>query len=167
LRNSTVAETSPASASGESIFARFRLNSDSGKDRKPGEEWETEDPMASGYDGSNEPHEETGLLTGNSTQSGHGTLAPRRLLIKPGLHRNYDSFTSYMTDQGFGGAYPGDGDGEGDTETDVEAEREGDESSSSLLADILPSRLAGENGKRMTTTRYLRKKYGIRGKRLM
>jgi hypothetical protein len=165
LRRSTIVESPVSSNPDEQFFSP--LNRPTGKDREMSRddssqqrgqpEGASKKTPAFNFEDVPESDENTRLLSVDSTagHGNHGTFQSRRVMVRPGLHRNYDSFTSLMTDAGFGGSYPG----------EAESERGGE--SSSLLTDSLPDALHGETTNKMTTTQWLKKKYGIRGKRKM
>jgi hypothetical protein len=148
LRNSTVPEISPHGS-------RERLYGD--EDEWPSEETPRAHGKTSYYNDNDNADENTGLLGSPGKSSG---VNPRRTFVRPGLHRNYDSFTSYMTDDGFGGAYIIDGGPERTGESEIV--------DSGILGDaITDGVLAAGDGNKMSTTKWLRKKHGIKGKRRM
>ncbi|KAF2028350.1 high affinity sulfate transporter 1 [Setomelanomma holmii] len=85
----------------------------------------------------------------------HGSTSPR-----PGVHRNYGSFAgSIHSDNSFGGTYPG------ITET---AEGEAPDAAHALLGDAFADSVAGSgNGKKMSTTKWLAERHGVKNQRMM
>ncbi|PSN70579.1 high affinity sulfate transporter 1 [Corynespora cassiicola Philippines] len=87
----------------------------------------------------------------NNEQCNHGTTSPR-----PWTHRSYGSFNSEL---GFGGRYPGSPDSPVDDSSDV---------AHALLGDAFADGvLGGGPGQKMSTTRFLAERNGIRHKRAM
>ncbi|ORY08793.1 high affinity sulfate transporter 1 [Clohesyomyces aquaticus] len=89
-----------------------------------------------------------------SDNCNHGALSPR-----PWLHRNYGSMSSDMSRDGFGGRYAGgvqEGPGESADPTHA------------LLGDAFADGvLGGGNGQKMSTTRWLARRHGIKNQRIM
>jgi hypothetical protein len=89
----------------------------------------------------------------------HGTLSPRPLSPTRGSYGTYGSFSSSVSQQGFGGAYTdGDGPEFGDSA----------DATHGLLGDtIADGLLGGGTGNKMSTTDYLARRHGIRVRRRM
>jgi hypothetical protein len=93
-----------------------------------------------------------------SDNCGHGTFSPRPLSPRQGSFMSYGSFdSSAISQRGMGGAYPGGNiDGE-----DVDPTH-------SLLGDtIADGVIGGGHGNKMSTTKWLAKKHGVRSRRMM
>ncbi|KAF2193103.1 high affinity sulfate transporter 1 [Zopfia rhizophila CBS 207.26] len=110
-----------------------------------------------------EPNVRTRLLNHQNWDQGsccgsetcnHGTFSPR-----PWTHRSYGSFDSTMSRDGFGGRYPGSlGSGPGESADATHA----------LLGDtIVDGVLGGGSGQKISTTRYLAERHGIKNQRIM
>jgi hypothetical protein len=84
----------------------------------------------------------------------HGTFSPR-----PGTNRSYGSFASDISRDGFGGRYPGAlGDGFGSAA----------DSAHGILGDaIADGIMGGGQGNKMSTTRFLAKRHGVKNHRMM
>jgi hypothetical protein len=86
-----------------------------------------------------------------SENCNHGTMSPR-----PWSIRSYGTTDSIPSRAGFGGPYPG-------------AAGEPDGSAEGLLGDTVGAALLTRNGKgkKMSTTKYLAKKHGIKNQKMM
>jgi hypothetical protein len=94
-----------------------------------------------------------------SENCGHGTFSPRPLSPRQGSVRTYGSFSSQISQAGFGGAYA---DGEG------AAYGESADLTHGLLGDsVADGLLGGGNGNKMSTTDYLAQRHGIKSRRWM
>lgn len=84
----------------------------------------------------------------------HGTMSPRPL-----THRSYGSMASNVSQDGFGGAYPGNGGSSyGEAADPVHA----------VLGDsVTDGLLGGGPGNKTSTTRFLARRHGIRNERMM
>lgn len=87
-----------------------------------------------------------------SENCAHGTFSPR-----PSTQRSYGSFASQHERDSFGGRYP-ESLGEDEISADV---------AHGLLGDRTADGLLGGQGKKMSTTRYLARKHGIKNERTM
>jgi hypothetical protein len=163
LRNSIVPEGSPTRnpQEGTPLYYDQRSGGNEREEHGNEDEWLAGDQQNNGessFYNDPDPDENTGLLAVDGPKSpGQGTF-PRRTFVRPGLHRNYDSFTSLMSDGGFGGGYPG-AEGSVRSSEGVLAENLGDAVMDGILAD--------GSGSKLSTTAWLRKKHGIKGKRTM
>jgi hypothetical protein len=85
----------------------------------------------------------------------HGATSPR-----PGAHRSYGSFAdSIHSDRSFGGAYPGIAEA---------ADGEEPDAAHALLGDALADSIGGGgNGQKMSTTKWLAERHGVKNQRLM
>ncbi|KAF2731527.1 high affinity sulfate transporter 1 [Polyplosphaeria fusca] len=89
-----------------------------------------------------------------SENCNHGSLSPR-----PWTHRSYGSIDSTMSREGFGGRYPGGLGGQ---------HGEGADPTHALLGDtVADGVLGGGSGQKMSTTKYLAKRHGIKNSRTM
>lgn len=79
---------------------------------------------------------------------------------RPGLGRNYGSFAgSIHSDRSFGGAFPG---------TPDSTEGDAPDAAHALLGDAVADGLMNSgNGNKMSTTRWLAERHGIKNKRIM
>lgn len=90
-----------------------------------------------------------------SENCAHGTYSPRPLSPRQGSYMSYGSFDS--SQKGFGGTYEGVNNGGEDVDL-----------THSLLGDaIADGVMGGGHGPKMSTTDWLAKKNGVRGRRMM
>jgi hypothetical protein len=90
---------------------------------------------------------------------GHGTLSPRPLSPTQGSYMTYGSFSSSVSQQGFGGAY---------TEGDGPEYGESADVTHGLLGDtVADGLLGGGTGNKMSTTDHLARRHGIKIRRRM
>lgn len=93
-----------------------------------------------------------------SDNCGHGTFSPRPLSPTHSF-RTYGSFSSQISQNGFGGPYP---EGEGPSYGESADPTHG------LLGDtVADGVLGGGNGHNMSTTDYLAKRHGVKNRRKM
>lgn len=109
-----------------------------------------------------EPTARTPLLSNQEWDAAPGaeTNYPHGLLSRPAGHRSYGSFAgSIHSDNSFGGAYPG------ITET---AEGDAPDAAHALLGDAFADGVMNSStGSKMSTTRWLAERHGVKSQRMM
>jgi hypothetical protein len=95
-----------------------------------------------------------------SENCGHGTFSPRPLSPRQDSYSSYGSFdySSSLSQRELGGPYPG----------SIGADGENSDPTNALLGDAISDGvLGGGHGNKMSTTKWLAKKHGVRSRRLM